>query len=91
VLLIAARRRRITRADATRFGELLGELPLTVASSPEIRDLDALMAMGREHGLSACDAAYLHLAMRERLPLATRDRALRTAARGAGVPLLAAR
>ena len=36
-------------------------------------------------GLTAYDAAYLELAQRRRLPLATLDRALRDAATSAGV------
>ena len=39
-------------------------------------------------GLTACDAAYLELAMRNRLPLATLDDGLRRAANKAGVALL---
>ncbi|MEI6356595.1 MAG: type II toxin-antitoxin system VapC family toxin, partial [Verrucomicrobiota bacterium] len=39
------------------------------------------------HGLSAYDASYLELALRERLPLATKDEVLRQAASKAGVGL----
>lgn len=91
VLLVAERRRRLRGADVVRFLDLLGELPIVVDGPVGIRDLAALMALGREHRLSAYDAAYLHLAMRERLPLATHDRALRAAARAVGVEAIAAR
>jgi predicted nucleic acid-binding protein len=87
VLLVAERRRRITRADATRFLELLGELPVVVAAPEGVSAMAALVSLGRELGLSAYDAAYLNLARRERMPLATRDRALRTAAVRGGVRL----
>jgi predicted nucleic acid-binding protein len=87
VLLVAERRRRITGADASRFLELLGELPLVVAEPEAIPGMAALVTLGRELSLSAYDAAYLHLARRERMPLASRDRALRTAAGRAGVAL----
>jgi len=40
------------------------------------------------HNLSVYDATYLELAMRERLPLATKDPPLQTAARKCGVLLL---
>ena len=50
-----------------------------------VEDMSALVGLGRDHALSAYDAAYLHLALQEHLPLATRDRALRAAARSAGV------
>jgi predicted nucleic acid-binding protein len=46
------------------------------------------VAFARAHHLSTYDAAYLALAIREGLPLATLDSALRKAARKTGVPLL---
>jgi predicted nucleic acid-binding protein len=49
----------------------------------------AVLAAGRHHGLTAYDAAYLVLAEREGIPLATTDGKLRAAAQAAGVPLLA--
>ena len=47
------------------------------------------MDLSRKHKLSVYDAAYLAIAIRERLPLATLDDDLRDAALAAGVPLLA--
>lgn len=90
VLLVAERRRRITRPDAAKFIDLLGELPIVVSGALAVHEIDRLMLLGREHGLSAYDAAYLQLALRERLPLATRDRALRAAARIAGARVFTA-
>ena len=43
--------------------------------------------LAREHGLSVYDAAYLELAMRRGLPLATLDDKLKTAAVAIGVPI----
>jgi predicted nucleic acid-binding protein len=45
------------------------------------------LALAERHGLSLYDAAYLELAQRLRLPLATLDQALRTAARASRVAL----
>ena len=45
------------------------------------------LAMARLHQLSAYDAAYLELALRQSLPLATLDASLKRAAEAAGVPL----
>ena len=42
-------------------------------------DLSRLYRISRRHGLSVYDAAYLELAMRLEMPLATRDPALATA------------
>ena len=47
-----------------------------------------VLAATRAHQLSAYDAAYLELAARLGLPLATLDDALAQAATQAGVPLL---
>jgi len=89
VLLVAERRRGLRRADSTRFLGLLGELPVEVDRAPTLREARELVALGREHRLSAYDATYLHLAIRERLPVATRDGALRSAMRAAGVAAFA--
>jgi predicted nucleic acid-binding protein len=50
----------------------------------------ALVRVARAQGLTAYDAAYLELAARARLPLATRDSDLREAAGRAGVDLFEA-
>lgn len=86
VLLVAERRRRMTEAQASRFVEVLAQLPVRVdATAPEPT---ALLAAARRHRLSAYDAAYLTLAERLGLPLATLDTGLAEAAQSAGVPLL---
>ncbi len=87
VLLAAERARRITASDSARFLELIGDLPITVLETPFKRAAAQVVALGREHGLSAYDAAYLDLAMREGLPLASRDTTLCRAATACGVPL----
>lgn len=52
--------------------------------------VDKLLPLATSYRLTVYDAAYLELALRSGLPLATRDRDLDRAAREAGVPLLAA-
>lgn len=86
VLLVAERRGQVNEAQTARFVALLHELPITLDSAPP--GIDALVATGRRYQLSAYDATYLILAEREGLPLATLDKALGSAARAAGVPLL---
>ena len=47
-----------------------------------------MVALARAHGLTAYDAAYLELALRTGLPLATLDTRLGSAARVAGIKLV---
>jgi len=48
----------------------------------------ALESLARKHNLAAYDVAYIDLALREKLPLATSDQALRKAAMAEGVTLI---
>jgi predicted nucleic acid-binding protein len=86
VLLVAERRGRLTEAQASRFLELLAQLPINVDTSPT--DMAGIVATGRRHTLSSYDAAYLLLAERLGATLATLDKPLAKAARKAGVQLL---
>ena len=88
VLLIAERRDRLTEAQAAHFAQLLQGLPILVEEADAARTLGPILAVGRAHRLSAYDAAYLELAARQGLPLATQDSRLRKAAGNAGVALL---
>lgn len=87
-LVVAERRGRLSPARVARAVELFSELPISVYDLSVSPALDAVRALARAHGLSAYDAAYLELAIREGLPLATQDRALRAAAETVGVPLV---
>lgn len=86
VLLFGERRRRLTESQTARFVALLGQLPILVDSASV--DMQAVLAVGRHHALTAYDAAYLVLAEREGVPLATLDVRLRNAARAVGVQLM---
>ena len=87
-LLSGERRKRITEADSLRFLEILRSLPITIDDTPPGQTLDDILALGRRHNLSSYDAAYLELAMRQGVPLATLDQRLIDAAKAAGVPLM---
>ena len=90
VLLVAQRRNRLTRADASRFLTLVRSLPITVVQETTERVLGQILALAGETGLSVYDASYLDLAMREGLPLATLDKAMRKAAKQCHVPVVEA-
>ncbi len=84
-LLTAERRGRIREAEAARVLEIAFSLPLEIDSSSTAETLWRLRLLGKEHGLTAYDAAYLELALRRQLSLATLDRDLLKAAKTAGV------
>ena len=87
-LLVGERRKRISEPDIANFLAFLGRLPITIDESSTRRALSSVLALAQELNLSAYDAAYLELAVREGLPLATRDRALKKAAASLEVPLV---
>jgi predicted nucleic acid-binding protein len=87
--LVGERRRRLDEARTVRFLALLGDLPIVVDDRTSGRAFGAIAHLARAHNLSAYDAAYLELAMRRALPLATLDAKLIAAARAVGVPLMA--
>jgi predicted nucleic acid-binding protein len=64
-------------------------LPIAVDPVARRRPLDSIHRLGRSHGLSAYDAAYLELAVRHGIPIATLDADLRGAAEAEGVGILA--
>jgi predicted nucleic acid-binding protein len=85
ILIVNERRRRIAESGTASFLLNLSRLRLRIDRSP---DENALLRLARAHRLSVYDAAYLELAQREGLPLATLDPDLRRAAAGEGVALV---
>lgn len=87
-LVVGERRGRIKAAESAAFIAMIEDLPIVTDPATGTRALHETMSLAREHRLTAYDAAYLELAMRMGLPLATGDRSLRAAAERAGVVLL---
>ena len=85
VLLAGERRGRSTRADTVQWMSFLGSLPLAVDDETRTHAFNTIADLGRTHGLSSYDAAYLELALRRGLPLATLDNKLKKAAEAVGV------
>jgi len=88
ILLLGERRGRIPRPKTESFVRVLQELRVSVEDGSPATVLGPVLRIGREYGLTSYDAAYLELAMRRGLPLATLDRRLADAAGRAGVDLL---
>lgn len=86
VLVVSERRKRLTEADSSHFLGLIQALPIKVATDRV--DVEAILMTARAHGLTAYDSAYLDLARRTGLPLATLDGKLADAAVSSGVTVL---
>jgi predicted nucleic acid-binding protein len=87
VLLMALRKKRLGRADITRFLELLRSLPIVIEQELPARIFAEILALAEDTGLSTYDASCLDLAMREGLPLASLDISLRKSAKSCRVPI----
>lgn len=86
-LVMALRRKRITSEQFAGFLFRLKALPIDTGSQTP-RDVLELPNLAQARGLTTYDAAYLELAKRLSLPLATTDRALRAAAGAEEVGLI---
>ena len=87
-LLSGERRKLITTAQVTSIMEEFSSWTIEVDSRGVGRVFQQILATARTFGLTTYDAAYLELAMREALPLATVDKDLLKAARAVGIPSL---
>ncbi len=79
--LLVLQRRKILKATERRSAlEKLGALNFTVDEDASRIAFNVTSDLAEKHGLSVYDATYLEMALRRKLPLATRDAALRQAA-----------
>ena len=86
--IMAVRRGRIDLERVARFARDLAALPIRIEPPLGPVDWDAVIRVATRHQLTIYDAAYLELAQRTRLPLATLDGDLRKAALAASVVLV---
>lgn len=75
----------IRASHTSRFLTRLRKLPIVTDLATAEHALTDTLELARKHHLSSYDAAYLELAQRLDLPLATLDADLRRAAKRAGV------
>ena len=80
-MVIGERRKRISTEDIERFVQLVRSLPIQQDVTPTTELFDGVLSVAREHNLTAYDAAYLELAIRRKVPLATLDKKLREASK----------
>jgi len=88
VIAVTVKRQRLTPDRASEFLRQLGNLNFRIDAPPAIADFPRLQALAHRHKLTAYDVAYLDLALRLSLPLASVDDDLRGAALAEGVEIL---
>ncbi len=86
VLVTAERRGRLTQEDTAAAVQAIDALGIHLDHAP---DSTSLLRLARTHGLTAYDAMYLELSIRQQRPLATLDGKLSAAAQAEGVALTA--
>lgn len=82
---MAVRRKRITRQELEKGLALLSDFRIAIDDECDRHSWGRTLALASDHDLTSYDAAYLELALRRELPLATFDRALLQAAPRVGV------
>jgi predicted nucleic acid-binding protein len=82
------RRKRLSMSALRQALELIATLPIKRDDDTTVRAWGSTLALAERLGLSLYDAAYLDLAKRRGLPLATLDEGLRKAAVAEGIVLL---
>jgi predicted nucleic acid-binding protein len=85
LLIVNERRKRITADGSAAFLEIVAAYPIQV---DPVLDERTNLQLARQYGLTFYDAAYLTLALRNQVPIATLDKDLEAAAISAGVPIL---
>jgi predicted nucleic acid-binding protein len=84
-LIVNERRKRLSDTETASFLHVLSYLPIGRDLTP---NESAVLRMARAHNLTVYDAAYLELAERQGIALATLDADLVRAARTAGIALI---
>lgn len=88
--LVFVRRKLMTEAQRDVGLALLSRLRIIIDDETSRLAFSVISELAAKHCLSAYDAAYLELARRKSLPLASRDESLKGAAKKSGVKILEA-
>jgi predicted nucleic acid-binding protein len=88
VLVIVERRGRATSGEVTAHLDSLSSLPIHMDELCSAEAWKGAFMLAQKHSLTSYDAAYLELAVRRQLPLATLDVELRRAAVSENVKVL---
>ena len=85
ILVKSERRKRIAPIDTLAFLRTISSFTINIEPIPGETEL---LRLARVRGLTFYDAAYLELAQRNQIPLATLDTNLASAAKAEGVPIV---
>ncbi len=85
ILIVNERRKRLSEADTAAFLRDLAVFSVEIDITPET---DEVLRLARTHKLSIYDAAYLELALRKNVPLATLDADLIQAAHHEAISII---
>lgn len=88
VLRVAERQERITTIDSDMFLDLVNSLPIDIDAGLNTLFCRQILKITRKHAISSYDAAYLELALRYDIPLASFDRNLCLVAKKEGIKIL---
>lgn len=89
VMSKSLRLNKITQAQASTFIGLLEALNIEIDDQTDQRAFHDTLDLSRRYNLSGYDAAYLELALRKGYSIATLDEKLMSAARSAGIEVMA--
>jgi predicted nucleic acid-binding protein len=88
VMLTLERNGKLNSAQVLKWCETFLVLPIVVMGPSMAESFGEVRSLAQAHSLSAYDARYVHLAIKEGLPVATRDRAIIAAAPKLGIKLV---
>ena len=88
VLCLAERQKKITGLEVAEFKEFLSTLPIHIDHETSQRAMGSIYMLAKIEQLTVYDAAYLEIAIRDNIPLATFDKALKNAAKKNSVVVL---
>ena len=86
-LVVAERRGRLSAAKITIFVNALRSLPIVIAET-DSNLMGQIIQIARDRRLSGYDAAYVLLALKTGLPLATLDRKIIAVSQDIGITIL---
>ena len=88
VLVQAKKKVRISEIQLMAGMDLLHQLSITTDNINPDKIISKIILLATQHHLTTYDAAYLELAIRSDLPLATKDNDLRKAVNKLGIHIL---